>query len=68
MESGYIQIGETALRDPITGIYLPSTPLFIKADALTKAQEESLIEDIGRLMADKMRRYKAACEAAGVAM
>lgn len=66
MENGFIQIGETALRDPITGNYLPSVPLYIKADSMAQAQEESLIDDIGKLLADKMRRYKAACEAAGV--
>jgi hypothetical protein len=68
MEDGYIQIGETAQRDPITGDYLPSVPLYIKADSMTRAQEESLISDIGKLLADRMRRYKAACEAAGVAI
>jgi len=65
MEKGFIQIGETALRDPITGNYLPSVPLYIKADSMSQAQEESLIEDIGRILADKMRRYQTACTAAG---
>ena len=42
-------------------------PLYIKAEDGAEAGEEKLIEDIGKLLAERMRRYKAACAAAGVA-
>ena len=64
----FIQVGVTALRDPATGEYLPAVPLYIKADDSAEVAEEKLIADIGKLLADRMRRYKEACEAAGVAV
>ncbi len=64
----YIQVGVTALRDPATGEFLPAVPLYIKAEDGAEEAEEKLIEDIGKLMAERIRRYKAACEAAGVSM
>ena len=63
----YIQVGVTALRDPATGEFLPAVPLYIKADDSAEAGEEKLIEDIGKLLAERMRRYKAACAKAGIA-
>ncbi len=62
----YIQIGYTALRDPKTGGYLPAVPLYIEADDSARAAEANLVEDIGKLLADRMRRYQEACKAAGV--
>lgn len=64
----FIQIGVTALRDPATGDYMPAVPLYIKAEDGADAGEEKLAEDIGKLLADRMRRYQEACEAAGVAV
>ncbi len=64
----YIQVGVTALRDPATGEFLPAVPLYIKAEDGAEEAEEKLIADIGKLMAERIRRYKAACEAAGVSM
>ena len=61
----YIQIGVTALRDPGTGEYLPAVPLFIRADDSAAAGEESLIQDIGALLADRMRCYIDGCRANG---
>lgn len=64
----YVQIGVTALRDPKTGGYLPAVPLYILADDSAAAAETELIEDIGKLFADRMRRYQDGCKAAGVAV
>lgn len=30
--SEFIQIGQTAIRDPITGEFLPAVPLYIRAE------------------------------------
>ena len=64
----YIQVGLTALRDPATGEFLPAVPLYIKAEDGAEEAEEKLIEDIGKLMAERIRRYKAACKAANVSI
>lgn len=64
----YIQVGVTALRDPATGEFLPAVPLYIKAEDGAEEAEEKLIEDIGKLMAERIRRYKAACKAANVSI
>ena len=60
----YIQIGVTALRDPKTGGYLPAVPMYIRADDGAKAAQAELVQDIGKLLADRMRRYRQACQAA----
>lgn len=62
----YIQIGVTALRDPKTGGYLPAVPLYIQADDSAKEAQGDLIADVGKLFADRMRRYQAQCHAAGL--
>lgn len=67
-EERFIQVGVTATRDPATGDYLPAVPLYIKAEDGAEEAEGKLSQDIGKLLADRMRRYKAACEAAGVAI
>ncbi len=64
----YIQVGVTALRDPATGGFLPAVPLYIKAEDGAEEAEEKLIQDIGKLMAERIRRYKAECEAAGISI
>ena len=64
----YIQVGVTALRDPATGGFLPAVPLYIKAEDGAEEAEEKLIEDIGKLLAERIRRYKADCEAAGISI
>ena len=64
----YIQVGVTALRDPATGEFLPAVPLYIKAEDGAEEAEEKLIEDSGKLMAERIRRYKAACKAANVSI
>lgn len=64
----FIQVGVTALRDPATGEFLPAVPLFIKAEDGAAESAEGLSQDIGKLLAERMRRYKEACDAAGVAV
>lgn len=54
---GYIEVGLTALRDPATGGFLPAVPLYIKADKGTAAAQQSLIDDLGKLFAARMRQY-----------
>lgn len=62
----FIQIGVTALRDERTGEFLPAVPLYIEADDTAAAQVESLQRDLGKLFADRMRRYIEECKAKGI--
>ena len=65
-EDGYIEIGFTALRDHLNGGFLPAVPLYIKADDSARAAEESLIQDVGKLFALRMKAYMDGCSEAGV--
>ena len=58
--------GATALRDPVTHEFLPAVPLYIEATDAARADEQSLIEDVGKLFAARMRRYVDANKAAGL--
>lgn len=62
----FIQVGFTALREPGTGNFLPAVPLYIKAEDGAEEAEQQLIADLGKLLAERMRRYKEACKAAGI--
>lgn len=62
----FIQVGFTALREPGTGNFLPAVPLYIKAEDGAEEAEQQLIADLGKLFAQRMRRYKEACRAAGI--
>lgn len=62
----YIQIGYTALRDPKTGDYLPAVPLYIKAEGDAGEAEQKVIDDIGNLLARRMKAYVDRCREAGV--
>ncbi len=64
----YIQVGVTALRDPATGDFLPAVPLYIKAEDGAEESAAGLTQDIGKLLAERMRRYMEECKAAGVAV
>ena len=64
----YIQVGFTAMRDPADGSFMPAVPLYIEADQSASAGEENLINDLGALLAQRMKRYMESCEAAGVAV
>ena len=62
----YIEVGYTALRDPKTGEFLPAVPLYIKAEDWAEEAEQGLIEDLGKLFAERIRRYRERCAAEGV--
>lgn len=62
----YIQIGVTALRDPVSGEFLPAVPLYIKAEDGADEAEEKAIHDIGNLLAQRMKQYVDGCKEAGV--
>lgn len=64
----YIQVGVTALRDPVTGKMLPAVPLYIQApENATEEQElEPLAEGIAHLLALRMKQYIDGCKAAGI--
>lgn len=64
----FIQIGVTALRDPATGDFLPAVPLYIKAEDGAQEAEQSLIDDLGKLFAERMRRYRERCSEEGIAV
>lgn len=66
MADKYIQVGFTALRNPGTGEFLPAVPLYIKAEDGAEEAEEKLIEDIGNLLAHRVKAYLDGCRAAGV--
>lgn len=62
----YIQVGVTALRDPATGGFLPAVPLYIRADESAVAAQEQLHEDLGKLLAERMRKYVEGCREQGI--
>lgn len=64
----FIQVGFTALRDPATGDFLPAVPLYIKAEDGAEESAERLTQDIGKLLAERMRRYRERCREEGVAV
>lgn len=55
---GYIQIGVTAMRDRATGEFLPSVPIFIRAEDSAAVGCGDPICDIGKVLAEKIRRCK----------
>ena len=58
----YVQIGVTAMRDPVTGEMLPSVPLYIRReDAESDAVVQIRIE-----LASKMDEYLTALAKAGM--
>lgn len=67
-DQSFIQVGFTATRDPWTGEFLPSMPLYIKATDQANEAAQGLTEDIGKILAGKMKQYIDGCRAAGVAV
>ena len=70
----YIQVGVTALRDPVTGAFLPAVPLYIKVEegtmeaAEVAQSEEKLMQGISHLLALRMKQYMDNCRKAGVGL
>ena len=56
--SKYIQVGVTALRDPVTGEALEAVPLYIRtADAETQKKATIDVGPLAKELADMMRTY-----------
>ena len=53
----YIQIGQTALRDPITGDFMPAVPLYVRAEDQGRVAE-TRNGDLKALVAGKMAQYR----------
>lgn len=62
----FMQIGAAALRNPATGEFYPSFPLFMRKEDEAIASREKVINGIARIFADKIKHYEAECERAGV--
>lgn len=60
-----IQIGSYAPRDPATGDFLPSVPLYIEATERAQTSEAVLHREIAHIFAGKMRQYAEGCEIIG---
>lgn len=56
---GYIQVGQVACRDPVTGDFLREVPLFIRAEDKGEVPE-ALDVDLRALFVEKVKAYKAA--------
>ena len=56
--SEYIQVGVTAMRDPATGEFLPSVPLYIREEDREKVAVPVYDEEIIKTLAEKFRAYK----------
>lgn len=54
----FVQIGTTALRNPATGEFLPSVPLFVRTDDAHKVEAVTISGDeLARTLADKFGQY-----------
>ena len=51
----YVQMGVTALRDPVTGEFLPAVPLFIREE---DAKRPEMPRSDGGLMAELSKKMK----------
>ena len=60
-----IQIGSYAPRDPATGEFMPSVPLYIEATERAQQSESVLHQEIAHIFAGKMRQYAEGCEMIG---
>ena len=58
--SGFIQIGVTALRDPGTGEYLPSVPLYIRAEDEGKVAAPVFDRELLEGLTEKYRAFRKA--------
>ena len=52
-----VQIGQAALRDPVTGEFLPAVPLYIEDDDAVRMPETDL-HDIGKIFAEKFKEAR----------
>lgn len=54
--SEFIQVGQTALRDPLTGDFLPAVPMFVRKEDVTAAVQANDV-DIASAFAEKFGIY-----------
>ena len=64
----YVQVGVTAMRDPRTGEFLESVPLYAEAEDLrrTGADRTMLVGDIRASLGAAFGQYIKECKKAGV--
>lgn len=62
----YIQVGIIASRDPVTGEFLSAQPIYREMTPELKEDEETMIRDIGKLFAQKMKQYRDSQSQKGV--
>lgn len=66
----YIQVGVTALRDPVTGAVMRAVPMYARADDLGAASEAEamlpMLKDAGEIFAAPMAAYIEGCKAKGL--
>lgn len=53
----YVEIGTTALRDPVTGGFLPAVPLYARVDEGTDPASLGAIENLGAMFLRQMKAY-----------
>lgn len=53
----FIQIGQTAARDPLTGEFLPAVPIYAEATPELEQAQAATVSEIGKLFAGKMKQY-----------
>ncbi len=56
-EPRFIQIGTTAARDPVTGEFLPSEPIYAEVMPEIEEAAATTFRNVGKLFAEKMRQY-----------
>ena len=56
--SEFIQVGTAAMRDPLTGDFLPSVPLYIRAEDQAKVETPVFDAEIMKTLAEKYRAYR----------
>ena len=69
-KSTYIQVGVTSLRDP-KGNILPAQPIYIKVNENIKSSgltdtEETSLDTLVDLFANKFKQYTDGCAQAGI--
>lgn len=65
MAENFVQIGFGAFRDPKTGEFMQSVPLYAKREDVSAYASETLLNNFSALMAKKMKAYVDACEEQG---
>lgn len=63
-----IEVGFTAARHPATREFLPAVKMYILAEDAGEEDEQKLIDDIGHLLALRIKAYEEGCRDAGVAV